>query len=110
MCRVLEGEIMREVPSVKSQFRMFVDEVLDHKQRKNADCTGGEAVHDKVVGFKLFLDRDRSTRAKEIAPLVEEMKVVERGKPFELEKLEAKMKTIVNERNARQKKGYWDVC
>ena len=60
---------MRAVPSVKDQFMTFVEEVLPHKPKKNADCTGAEAVHEKVSGFKLFLDGDRGKREREIAPL-----------------------------------------
>lgn len=48
--RAVESEVMRAVPSVKDQFMTFVEEVLPHKPKKNADCTGAEAVHEKVSG------------------------------------------------------------
>ena len=108
--RAVESEVMRAVPSVKGQFTTFVEEVLPHKPKKNADCTGAEAVHEKVSRFKLFLDGDRGKREREIAPLVEEMKAVERGKAFDLGKLEAKVQAIAAARKQRQKENYWAVC
>ena len=94
-CREVDNEAMRHVKDVKSQFDTFTREILNHKEKKNGDCTGNEG----DPAFKSFLDKDKSTREMETMMLKSMM-----GRGFQFQEWEPLVKQAADARAQRRVK------
>ena len=94
-CREVDNEAMRHVQDVKSQFDTFTREILNHKEKKNGDCTGNEG----DPAFKSFLDKDKSIRETETMMLKSMM-----GRGFQFQEWEPLVKPVADARAQRRVK------